>query len=125
MSNQYVWCDLFIKYSAYPERYTFEWLIEDGKKYKRVTFKDRILDYRYSFFPGDIAYFYKGDLHRENLPAVISRTGAYFFRKNKLHNESGPAIIYLNGKVNYYIDGEELTETKLRKYKLKRINEKS
>ena len=118
------WRNLFIKYSNYPGRYTFEWVIENGKKYKRVTFTELILDYRFSFAPGNVAYFYKGDLHRETLPAVICWDGAFFFKKNKLHNESGPAIIFLNGKVNYYIDGEELTESKLRKYKLDRINEK-
>jgi hypothetical protein len=116
-------------YSQFPERYTFEWKLENGKKYKVVTFKNIIWDQRFCFYPGDVAWFYRGKLEREKGPALIKNDGTLiFFKNNLVHCETGPAIIIPNSLVTnsifkYFLKGKELTKNDLRKYKLNRIKE--
>ena len=54
----------------------------------------------------------KGQLHREgDKPAYIHRNGYKEYRINgKLHRESGPAVITPTGRVEYWLNGEQVTK---------------
>lgn len=58
---------------------------------------------------GDKLWYIDGELHRENdKPAAVFKNGVCkWYKHGKLHRESGPAVVYSNGKVEYWIDGEE------------------
>lgn len=45
-----------------------------------------------------------GRLHREDGPAVISKTGRYYYVKGKRHRMGGPAVI-TNDREEYWEDG--------------------
>lgn len=52
----------------------------------------------------DKQWYYKGQLHRENGPAVeVSNGGERWLRYGQLHREDGPAIIYADGNKGYYL----------------------
>ena len=49
----------------------------------------------------------KGDLHREEGPAVVGANGyKEYWIHGELHNEEGPAVVYPDGTVEYFIHGE-------------------
>jgi len=49
----------------------------------------------------------KGELHREDGPAVYTLEGTMcWYRNNKLHREDGPAIMFTNGLYGYYLNGK-------------------
>ena len=49
----------------------------------------------------------KGELHREDGPAIESSTGSKFWYLNgELHREDGPAIEWSNGSKEWYLNGE-------------------
>ena len=56
-------------------------------------------------------YWYnaKGELHREDGPAVEWADGSnYWFINGKLHREDGPAFENINGDNYWYINGERI-----------------
>jgi len=49
----------------------------------------------------------KGQLHREDGPAVEYVDGSKFWYQNdKLHREDGPAVVNVNGIKRWYINGK-------------------
>lgn len=53
-----------------------------------------------------VYYNKKGEIHRDNLPAIINPRGdEYYYEYNLLHRLNGPAIITVNGDVHYYQKG--------------------
>lgn len=49
-------------------------------------------------------------LHSHNdRPALVFNQNRGWFKNGKLHRLKGPAIIYNSDKVEYYIEGENLT----------------
>jgi hypothetical protein len=55
---------------------------------------------------GSKYWFFNGDNHRENGPAIISPTGSRFwFINGKPHREDGPAVINPDGSQDWFIDG--------------------
>ena len=52
-----------------------------------------------------------GQLHREDGPAVILKTGSKFWFQNGLrHCKDGPAIIWANGDKEWWVHGVNYTE---------------
>ena len=53
----------------------------------------------------------KGELHREDGPAVVFVTGTtYWYLNNKCHREDGPAIDHSNGTTYWYLNGQRHRE---------------
>ena len=60
---------------------------------------------------GDTEWYYNGQLHREDGPAVEYSDGyKAWYIKGERHREDGPALEFVNGTKEYWINGEELTE---------------
>ncbi len=61
---------------------------------------------------GDVEYRNdKGQLHREDGPAVETADGdKYWYRNGKLHREDGPAIVYSNSDKLWYLNGQQHRE---------------
>ena len=59
----------------------------------------------------DRFWFYNGNRHREDGPAVEFVNGKKLWYLNgKLHREDGPAVEYASGSKSWYIKGKRLTE---------------
>jgi hypothetical protein len=57
----------------------------------------------------------KGELHRENGPALIHTNGdTYWYLNGKYHREDGPAILYEPGTKSFYLDNVSIPEAKFR-----------
>ena len=57
-------------------------------------------------------YNSKGQLHRENGPAVEFSNGSKeWFHNGKLHREDGPAVEYTNGNKYWYLNNVQYTES--------------
>jgi hypothetical protein len=55
-------------------------------------------------------YNKKGDLHREDGPAIEYTDGTKgWFLNGQLHREDGPAIEYANGDKAWYLNGKNYT----------------
>ena len=68
------------------------------------------------FGSGDRWWWYKGELHREDGPAIERANGTKFWiRKDKLHRENGPAIEQANGHKTWYLSGKKCTEKEFNK----------
>jgi hypothetical protein len=68
----------------------------------------------------------KGELHREDGPAIIWTDGSQFWYINgQLHREDGPAVIYADGMQFWFLDGMQYTESRYYKelYKMGKITE--
>ena len=58
-------------------------------------------------FQGNIMWFRRGEYHRENGPAIITRNGTkYWYFQGKLHRKNFPAIEYENGDKEWYKNGK-------------------
>jgi len=70
-------------------------------------------------------YNTKGDLHREDGPAVENVYGTKIWYINgKKHREDGSAIEWYYGAKDWFLDGEKYTEAQYKqKMRLKKINE--
>lgn len=73
---------------------------------------------------GSYQWYYNGALHRENGPAIESQGSKYWYSQGKRHRIDGPAVEFSNGKKEWWIDGEELTESLFLAY-LEEKNKKS
>ena len=61
-------------------------------------------------------YNEKGELHREDGPAVEWACGhKSWFKEGQRHRENGPAIEWANGYKEWYLDGVEVTEDEVMK----------
>lgn len=60
---------------------------------------------------GDMEWYYKDRLHREDGPAIIWTTGTkeWYFHGRR-HREDGPAIEYSSGILVWWLHGVEMTE---------------
>ena len=64
---------------------------------------------------GDKSWYLKGKLHREDGPASEWANGTKrWYLNGNLHREDGPAIEHADGTKCWYLKGEELTETEHR-----------
>ena len=60
---------------------------------------------------GSKQWYLKGELHRENGPAVETFQGSkHWYLKGKRHREDGPAVETSNGSNQWYLKGKKLTE---------------
>ena len=60
---------------------------------------------------GEIWKNEKGQIHREDGPAVINSDGTHeWWLNGKLHREDGPAIVRNDGLYQWWINGKNLTE---------------
>ena len=56
-------------------------------------------------------WYFNGQLHREDGPAVEWADGTKYWHFNgKIHREDGPAIEWASGSKYWFLNGEELTE---------------
>lgn len=55
---------------------------------------------------GNTLWYYKGELHRDEGPAIECANGdRFYYQHGKLHRVDGPAVIRANGDEQYYIMG--------------------
>ncbi len=47
-------------------------------------------------------WFYKGELHRLDGPAIETSLASFWYKRGKLHREDGPAIIHADGSTEYW-----------------------
>ena len=81
---------------------TSEEEVYDALKYRVEV--DRLGNKRY--------YTHSGQLHREDGPAVILKTGSKFwFQNGELHREDGPAVTWTSGNMEWWINGVQYTES--------------
>ena len=60
---------------------------------------------------GAVEWRLKGELHREDGPAVERPDGTKgWFSRGKQHREDGPAIEYDDGSKDWYLIGQQVTE---------------
>ena len=53
-----------------------------------------------------------GQLHREDGPAVILKTGSkLWFQNGELHRTDGPAVSWASGNMEWWINGVQYTES--------------
>jgi hypothetical protein len=72
---------------------------KDGKLLKgRVS--------RNSFAKDIFASFFKGE---EKQSIILPNRNRRWFKGNELHNEQGPAVIYIDGRMEYWIDGKRIS----------------
>ena len=49
----------------------------------------------------------KGELHREDGPALITARGdCYWYKNGKRHRENGPAVEYASGYKQWWVEGK-------------------
>ena len=54
---------------------------------------------------GDIEWYKEGKLHRDDGPAIEYPNGdKFWYKEDKLHREDGPAIENFNGTKDYYLN---------------------
>lgn len=73
---------------------------------------------------GSYQWYYNGLLHREDGPAVESQGCKYWYNQGRRHRIDGPAVEFSNGKKEWWIDGEQLTEQLFQSY-IEEKNKKS
>ena len=57
-------------------------------------------------------WFFNGQLHRENGPAVEYANGTkYWYLNDKRHRTNGPAVEYANGNKSWFLNGLCFTES--------------
>lgn len=80
-----------------------------------IYYKDGILhnsnDAAIIWENGSYQWYYNGLLHRENGPAIESQLSKYWYNQGRRHRIDGPAVEFANGKKEWWIDGEQLTES--------------
>jgi hypothetical protein len=60
-------------------------------------------DGRQIFYDGAERWYLKGDLHREDGPAVIETDGTeWWYLNGRIHREDGPAITFYDGSKFWY-----------------------
>jgi len=60
---------------------------------------------------GDKLWYFNGNLHRKDGPAIENATGTkVWFLNGKYHRVDGPAIEYAGGNKYWYLNGEPLSE---------------
>ena len=76
------------------------------------------------WFDGDVQYYKKGKLHRENKPAVRSKDGSeFYYKEGKYHRTDGPAYKRLVGSsftLGWFIEGNQYSEEEFEKEIAKR-----
>lgn len=73
---------------------------------------------------GSYQWYYNGLLHREDGPAILCQGNTYWYNQGKRHRTDGPAVEFVNGKKEWWLDGEELSESLFSEY-LEEKNKKS
>lgn len=61
----------------------------------------------HSFFAGSLSWYYNGELHRLDGPAVKSNYYFKYYRHGKMHRVDGPARRGVLGIDEYWIDGRQ------------------
>ena len=70
------------------------------------------------YLNGSKAWYLNDQRHREDGPAVEHASGTKFWYLNgQLHREDGPAVEYLNGTKFWYLNGHEVTEEEINQRK--------
>ena len=70
-----------------------------------------MIEYTVKVWDDRTYWFFNGNLHREDGPAVEYSNGDKIWHKNGLlHREDGPACEYADGSKEWFIEGNELTE---------------
>ena len=65
---------------------------------------------------GTKSWYLKGNLHREDGPAIEYAEGTKcWYLNGNLHREDGPAIEYASGDKRWFLNGKELTEQEHKK----------
>lgn len=83
------------------------------KDYKEV-FEGK---YRKIIYPYVTYWYYDGELHREDGPAIDWSDGSQFwFKHGKLHRLEGPAVISSIHGTGWYIEGIKYTQEDFKKY---------
>ena len=60
---------------------------------------------------GDKYWYFNGQLHREDGPAVEYPDGTkHWYLKGEYHREDGPAIEYADGGKSWYLNGKKYSE---------------
>ena len=57
-----------------------------------------------AYFTGGLSWYYNGNLHRDNGPAVKTNYSIDYYKHGKLHRLDGPAKRFITGE-EYWIDG--------------------
>lgn len=80
--------------SKYNECYGSRVETLDGRRLFKIPKSDEEIAYKVtSNLTGDIVYYYRGEYHRDDGPAIIRRDGqCSWFYHGKLHRVDGPAI---------------------------------
>lgn len=58
---------------------------------------------------GGVYFTKNGEYHREGGPAVFN-SGFHWYKEGKQHRLDGPASIWLDGREDYYLNGEKLSK---------------
>ena len=70
---------------------------------------------------GDKAWYKNGERHRDGGPAVEHNKGTKLWYKNgERHREDGPAVEVVNGYNTWWVNGKMLTEEEFNKWRLKK-----
>lgn len=90
---------------------------KEPEKPKPVTFRIssvsgmiQVFDNYYTCDDGFCVRYYnfKGQLHREDGPAIEHASGGkYWYLNGQLHREDGPAIEYASGSKEWYLNGQK------------------
>jgi hypothetical protein len=68
---------------------------------------------------GDTYYNNKGELHRDDGPAIEYANGYKEWYKNgKLHRDDGPAVEYVNGDKEWWLNGKKTTKNRVLNIKI-------
>ena len=93
-----------------------------------IYYKDGILhnahDPAIVWDDGSYQWYYNGLLHRDDGPAVESQGSKYWYNQGRRHRTDGPAVEFSCGKKEWWIDGEEVSESVFLEY-LEEKNKKS
>lgn len=57
--------------------------------------------------------------HRKKYPAHITKNGVGWYNRGMKHNAWGPAVIFVNGELEYYLDGDEYNKDEWEKERMK------
>ena len=62
---------------------------------------------------GEQKWYRSGELHREDGPAIRDSSQIAWYKNGQLHCEDGPAVVRVDGTIEFYLNGQHVSEREI------------